>query len=180
MSNPTCEKLEQTVAALERGTAAVATASGQAAIHVALEALLQPGDNFIASSRLFGGTVALFGGKFAKVGYEVRWADPTDPKSVADKINDRTRFIFAESISNPDGAVTNFGGLAALAERHKIPFIVDNTLATPFLCRPLEHGAHIVIHSATKFLDGHGNALAGLIVDGGRFPWVMTLVSLLM
>ncbi len=171
ISNPTVRDFETTIAALEGGTAAVATASGQAAVYLALEALLQPGYNFISSPKIYGGTTALFNASFPKFGFETRWGDPANPQSFADQIDDRTCALFIETISNPDGVIPDFEGLAALAKTKNIPLIVDNTLASPYLFQPLKHGAHIVIHSTTKYINGLGNAIGGVIIDGGNYPW---------
>lgn len=171
ITNPTTAVLEERVAALEGGTAAVATASGHAAQHLIFHTLLAPGDEFVASKRLYGGSINQFNHAFKNYGWTVKWADPDDLASFEAAIGPKTKAIFVESLANPGGVVTDLEGIAAIAKKHAIPFIVDNTLATPYLCRPFEHGADIVVHSATKFLGGHGNSMGGVIVDGGTFDW---------
>ena len=171
ITNPTTAVLEERVAALEGGTAAVATASGHAAQHLIFHTLLAPGDEFVASKRLYGGSINQFNHAFKNYGWTVKWADPDDLASFEAAIGPKTKAIFVESLANPGGVVTDLEGVAAIARKHGIPFIVDNTLATPYLCRPFEHGADIVVHSATKFLGGHGNSMGGVIVDGGTFDW---------
>jgi O-acetylhomoserine (thiol)-lyase len=170
--NPTNAVLEERIATLEGGTAALAVASGHAAQHLVFHALLSPGDEFVASKKLYGGSINQFTHAFKKFGWEVRWADPDDLSSFEAAITPKTRAIFIESIANPGGSITDIAGIAIIAARAHVPLIVDNTLATPYLVRPFEHGADIVVHSATKFLGGHGNSIGGLIVDGGRFDWL--------
>lgn len=169
--NPTQAVLEERVAALEGGTAALAVASGHAAQMIVFHTIMRPGDNFVAASRLYGGSINQFGRAFANFGWEVRWADPLEPAAFADKINERTRAIFIESLANPGGTFVDIAAIAEVARRHGLPLIVDNTMASPYLIRPLEHGADIIVHSLTKFLGGHGNSMGGLIVDGGTFDW---------
>ncbi|WP_102957994.1 O-acetylhomoserine aminocarboxypropyltransferase [Mangrovicella endophytica] len=169
--NPTQAVLEERVAALEGGTAALAVASGHAAQLIAFHALMQPGDEFIASKKLYGGSINQFGQSFKSFDWRVKWADPDDLSSFETAITERTRAIFIESIANPGGVVVDIQAIADIAHRHGLPLIVDNTLATPYLCRPIEHGADIVIHSLTKFMGGHGNSMGGVIVDGGTFDW---------
>ncbi|PPD31342.1 MAG: O-acetylhomoserine aminocarboxypropyltransferase [Hyphomicrobium sp.] len=171
LGNPTQAVLESRVAALEGGTAALATASGHAAQLLAFHTLLEPGDEFIAGRQLYGGSVNQFNHAFKKFNWNVVWADSTDPASFERAITPRTRAIFCESIANPGGVVVDLPAIAAIAKKAGIPFIVDNTLATPYLCRPKEHGADIVIHSLTKFMGGHGNSIGGAIVDCGSFDW---------
>ncbi len=171
IGNPTQAVLEERVAALEGGTAALAVASGHAAQFMAFHALLKPGDEFVASKKLYGGSINQFNHSFKSFGWQVAWADPDDVSSFEAAITDKTKAIFIESIANPGGIVTDIGAISAIAKKHKIPLIVDNTLATPYLCRPIEHGADIVVHSLTKFLGGHGNSIGGVIVDGGTFDW---------
>ncbi|MDE1159070.1 MAG: O-acetylhomoserine aminocarboxypropyltransferase [Neorhizobium sp.] len=171
ITNPTQAVLEERVAALEGGTAALAVASGQAAQMLVFHILMSPGDNFIAAHQLYGGSINQFGHAFGNFGWNVRWADAADPGSFEEQIDGRTRAIFVESLTNPAGLFTDIEAIAAIAHRHGLPFIVDNTLATPYLLRPLEHGADIVVHSLTKFLGGHGNSVGGIIVDGGTFDW---------
>lgn len=171
IGNPTCAVLEERVAALEGGTAALAVASGHAAQALALHALLQPGDEFIASNKLYGGSINQFNHSFKSFGWNVVWADALDPSSFERAVTPKTKAIFIESLANPGGIVTDIAAIAAVARKAGVPLIVDNTLATPYLCRPIEHGADIVVHSLTKFLGGHGNSIGGIIVDGGSFDW---------
>ncbi|MFC3165288.1 O-acetylhomoserine aminocarboxypropyltransferase [Ciceribacter thiooxidans] len=169
--NPTQAVLEERVAALEGGTAALAVASGHAAQMLVFHTIMQPGDNFVAARKLYGGSINQFGHAFKSFGWQVRWADPADPESFEAEIDDRTRAIFIESLANPGGTFVDIAAIAEVARKHGLPLIVDNTMATPYLLRPLEHGADIVVHSATKFLGGHGNSMGGIIVDGGTFDW---------
>ncbi|CUA91107.1 OAH/OAS sulfhydrylase [Chelatococcus sambhunathii] len=172
IGNPTCAVLEERVAALEGGTAALAVASGHAAEFLTFHALLQPGDEFIASKKLYGGSINQFNHSYKSFGWNVVWADPDDLSTFERALTPKTKAIFVESIANPGGVIVDIAAISAIAKRANIPLIVDNTMATPYLWRPFEHGADIVIHSATKFLGGHGNSIAGLIVDGGTFNWV--------
>ncbi|HEV7255616.1 MAG TPA: O-acetylhomoserine aminocarboxypropyltransferase [Mesorhizobium sp.] len=169
--NPTQAVLEERVAALEGGTAALAAASGHAAQLIAFQTLMQPGDNFVAANRLYGGSINQFGHAFKSFGWEVRWADVFDIETFERAIDERTRAIFVESLANPGGIFVDLEAIAEVARRHHLPFIVDNTLASPYLVRPIEHGADIVIHSLTKFISGHGNSMGGILVDGGTFDW---------
>ncbi|MGH6877986.1 MAG: O-acetylhomoserine aminocarboxypropyltransferase [Rhizomicrobium sp.] len=169
--NPTNAVLEERIAALEGGRAGLAVASGHAAQLIALYPLMQPGDEIVAARQLYGGSVNQFSQGFAKFGWHVKWADTRDPASFRAALSSRTRAIFIESIANPGGIVTDIESVAGVAKQAGVPLIVDNTFATPYLIRPLEWGADIVVHSATKFLGGHGNSIAGLIVDGGKFDW---------
>jgi len=171
IGNPTCAVLEERVAALEGGTAGVAVASGHAAQHLVFHALMRPGDEFIAARQLYGGSINQFGQSFRTCGWNVKWADIEDIESFEKAVTPRTRAIFIESIANPGGRITDMEAVAKVARAAKVPLIVDNTLATPYLCRPFDHGADIVVHSMTKFLGGHGNSIAGMIVDGGEFDW---------
>ncbi|RVU20609.1 O-acetylhomoserine aminocarboxypropyltransferase [Methylobacterium oryzihabitans] len=171
ITNPTNAVLEERIAALEGGTAAVAVASGHAAEFLVMHALMQPGDEFIAANKLYGGSINQFNHSYKNFGWSVVWADTDDPASFEAAITPRTKAIFIESIANPGGVITDIAAIAQVAKRHNIPLVVDNTMATPYLIRPFEHGADIVVHSATKFLGGHGNSIAGLIVDGGSFNW---------
>lgn len=172
ITNPTTAALEERVAALEGGTAALAVASGHAAQLGVFHTLLEPGDEFIASTMLYGGSINQFNHSFKSFGWNVVWADPTDPSNVERALTDKTKAIFVESLANPGGVVTDIGALSEIARKAGIPLIVDNTLATPYLCRPIEHGADIVVHSLTKFMGGHGNSMGGAIVDGGSFDWM--------
>jgi O-acetylhomoserine (thiol)-lyase len=169
--NPTTDVLEKRVAALEGGIAALALASGMAAITYAIQTIAEAGDNIIATRTLYGGTYNLFAHTFPQFGIEVRFVDYRDPASIADLIDDRTRAVFVESIGNPLGNVVDFAAFASVAHAHGVPLIVDNTVPSPYLCRPFEHGADIVVHSLTKYIGGHGNSIGGIIVDSGRFPW---------
>jgi O-acetylhomoserine (thiol)-lyase len=169
--NPTQDVLEKRVAAMEGGVAALALASGMAAVTYAIQTITEAGDNFISASQLYGGTYNLFAHTLPQMGIEVRFADARNPESFAALIDSRTKAIFCESIGNPLGNVTDFAKLADIAHAHGIPLIVDNTVPTPYLCRPFEHGADIVVHSLTKYLGGHGNSVGGAIVDSGKFPW---------
>jgi O-acetylhomoserine (thiol)-lyase len=169
--NPTCGVLEARVAALEGGLAGLAVASGMAAIAYAIQTITEAGDNIVSASTLYGGTYNLFAHTFPQMGIEVRFADYRDPASFAKLIDGRTKAVYCETIGNPLGNVTDIAALAAIAHAHGVPLIVDNTVASPFLCRPFEHGADIVVHSLTKYLGGHGTTLGGIIVDSGKFPW---------
>lgn len=169
--NPTQAVLEERVAALEGGTAAVATASGHSAQLLVFHTLMQPGDNFVAAKKLYGGSINQFGHAFRSFGWEVRWGDPEDLSTFESQIDDRTRAIFVESLANPGGTFVDIGKIADIARSHGLPLIVDNTMASPYLLRPIEHGADIVVHSLTKFIGGHGNSMGGIIVDGGTFDW---------
>jgi O-acetylhomoserine (thiol)-lyase len=169
--NPTQDVLEKRIAALEGGIAALAVASGMAAITYAIQTIAEAGDNFISASQLYGGTYNLFAHTLPQMGIEVRFADARKPETFAALIDARTKAIFCESIGNPLGNVSDLAKLAEIAHAHGIPLIVDNTVPSPYLCRPFEHGADIVVHSLTKYLGGHGNSVGGAIVDSGKFPW---------
>ena len=172
ITNPTQAVLEERVAALEGGTAALAVASGHAAQALVFHTLLEPGAEFVAARQLYGGSINQFTHSFKKCGWEVRWADTTDPDSFRAALTPKTKAIFVELIANPGGIVTDLEKVAAVAKEAGVPFIVDNTLATPYLLRPKEYGADIVVHSLTKFLGGHGNSIGGAIVDCGTFDWI--------
>jgi O-acetylhomoserine (thiol)-lyase len=169
--NPTQAVLEERVAALEGGTAALATASGHAAQLLVFHTIMRPGENFIAGKRLYGGSINQFGHAFKNFGWEARFADTDDLAALEALIDDKTRAIFVESLANPGGTFVDIAAIAEIAQRHGLPFIVDNTMASPYLVRPLEHGADIVVHSLTKFIGGHGNSMGGIVVDGGTFDW---------
>jgi O-acetylhomoserine/O-acetylserine sulfhydrylase len=170
--NPTTDVFEQRIAALEGGVAAVATSSGQAAQFLALTALAEAGDNIVSTSFLYGGTYNQFKVSFPRIGIQVRFADGDDPDSIASLIDDRTKAIFLETIGNPRFNIPDFERIGRIAEEHGVPLVVDNTFgAAGYLFRPLEHGAHIVVQSATKWIGGHGNTIGGVVVDGGTFPW---------
>ena len=172
ITNPTSSVLEQRVAALEGGTAALAVASGHAAEFLVFHTLMQPGDEFIAANKLYGGSINQFNHSYKNFGWTVKWADPDDLATFEAAITPKTKAIFIESIANPGGVVCDIAGIAAIAKKAGVPLIVDNTLATPYLVKPFEYGADIIVHSATKFLGGHGNSIGGLIVDGGTFDWM--------
>jgi O-acetylhomoserine (thiol)-lyase len=169
--NPTNDALEQRVAALEGGIAALAVASGMSAISYAIQTIAEAGDNIVSASTLYGGTYNLFAHTMPQQGIEVRFADPRDPASFAKHIDAKTKAVYCESIGNPLGNVTDIAALAKVAHDHGVPLIVDNTVPSPYLLRPIEHGADIVVHSLTKYMGGHGTTVAGIIVDSGKFPW---------
>ncbi len=171
LMNPTNAVLEERVAALENGRAGLACASGHAAQMLTFHTLMSPGAEFVAARQLYGGSVNQFSQSFTKFDWRVKWADTTDPDSFKAQITDKTKAIYAESIANPGGLITDIEALAKIAQDAGVPLIIDNTLASPYLIRPIEWGADIVLHSATKFLGGHGNSMAGVIVDGGKFDW---------
>ena len=169
--NPTNAVLEERVAALEGGRAALSCASGHSAQLLALHTLMEPGANIVAARQLYGGSVNQFSQGFAKFDWHAKWADTTDPDSFKRLVDDKTRVLYAESIANPGGLITDIEALAKIAHDAGVPLVIDNTMASPYLIRPIEWGADIVLHSATKFLGGHGNSMAGVIVDGGKFDW---------
>ena len=169
--NPTTSVLESKVAALEEGTAAVCLASGHAAQLGVFHNLMMPGDEFIATRQLYGGSINQFNQAFKSFDWRVVWADSHDLSSIEAAVSGKTKGIFIESIANPGGRITDIAGISAIARRAGVPLIVDNTLATPYLCKPFEHGADIITHSLTKFMAGHGNSMGGAIVEGGTFDW---------
>lgn len=169
--NPTQDVLEKRVAEMEGGIAGLALASGQSAITYAIMTIAECGDNIVSAATLYGGTYNLFAHTFPQFGIEVRFADYRQPESFEKLIDAKTKAIYCESIGNPLGNVTDFRRLADIAHSKGIPLIVDNTVPTPYLCRPFEHGADIVVHSLTKYIGGHGNSIGGMIVDSGKFPW---------
>jgi O-acetylhomoserine (thiol)-lyase len=169
--NPTTDVLEKRVAALEGGVGALGLASGSAAVTYAILTIAEQGDNIVSSSALYGGTYNLFAHTLPQFGITVRFADYRDPQSFAKLIDAKTKAVFCESIGNPLGNITDFGALAEIAHKHGVPLIVDNTVPTPYLCRPFDFGADIVVHSLTKYLGGHGNSIGGALVDSGKFPW---------
>jgi len=169
--NPTQDVLEKRVAALEGGIAGLALASGMAAITNSILTISEAGDNIVSAATLYGGTYNLFAHTLPQYGIEVRFADYRDPASFEKLIDGKTKAIFCESVGNPLGNVTDFEVLAEIAHRHGIPLIVDNTVPSPYLCRPFEYGADIVVHALTKYIGGHGNSIGGMIVDSGKFPW---------
>jgi O-acetylhomoserine (thiol)-lyase len=169
--NPTQAVLEERVAALEGGTAALATASGHSAQLLVFHTLMKAGENFVASKKLYGGSINQFGHAFKNFGWEARWGDPDDIASFESQIDENTRAIFIESLANPGGTFIDIAAIAEVAHRHGLPLVVDNTMATPYLVRPIEHGADLVVHSLTKFIGGHGNSMGGALVDAGTFDW---------
>ncbi|MCP5339751.1 MAG: aminotransferase class I/II-fold pyridoxal phosphate-dependent enzyme [Sinobacteraceae bacterium] len=169
--NPTNDVLEKRVAELEGGIGGLALASGMAAVTYSILTIAEQGDNIISSAALYGGTYNLFAHTLPQYGIGVRFADHNDPASFEKLIDGRTRAVFCESIGNPLGNITDFGALAEIAHRHGLPLIVDNTVPTPYLCRPFDFGADIVVHALTKYLGGHGNSIGGAIIDSGSFPW---------
>jgi O-acetylhomoserine (thiol)-lyase len=171
LSNPTVAVLEERVAALEGGRAAIAAASGHAAQFLAFFTLMQPGDEFVASRNLYGGSLTQFAQSFPKLGWTCHFVDPTEPENFRRALTPRCKAIFVESLANPGGIVVDLEAVAKIAHEAGIPLVVDNTLASPYLCRPIEWGADLVVHSLTKFLGGHGNALGGIIVESGKFDW---------
>jgi O-acetylhomoserine (thiol)-lyase len=171
INNPTQDVLEQRVAALEGGLAALVVASGQAAVTYAIQTIAEAGDNIISSTALYGGTYNLFAHTLPLSGITTRFADHRDPSSFEPLFDARTKAVFVESLGNPAGNITDIAAIAEIAHRHGVPLIVDNTVPSPYLSRPIEHGADIVVHSLTKYLGGHGTSVGGAIVDSGKFPW---------
>jgi len=169
--NPTTGVLEERVASLENGAAALATASGQAAQFLTVNGLLEAGDEMVSASTLYGGTYTQFEVSFRKLGYNVKFVDPDDPENFRKAITARTKCLYGETISNPRGNILDIEAVAKIAHEHNLPLVIDNTFATPYLCRPIDFGADIVVHSLTKFMGGHGNSIGGIIVDGGKFDW---------
>ena len=169
--NPTCAVLEERVAAMEGGVAALAVASGMAAITYAIQTIAGAGDNIVSTSQLYGGTYNLFAHSFPRQGLEVRMASFDDYERIESLIDDKTKAVYCESIGNPAGNVVDIAKLSEIAHRHGVPVIVDNTVATPYLCRPFELGADIVVHSLTKYIGGHGTTIGGIVVDSGKFDW---------
>ena len=171
ITNPTTAVLEERIATLEGGTAGLAVASGHAAQFGVFHTLMQPGDEFIAANKLYGGSINQFNHAFKSFDWRVKWADTDDISTFEAALSDKTNAIFIESLANPGGIVTDIEAIALIAEKAGIPLIVDNTMASPYLCRPIEYGANIIVHSLTKFIGGHGNSMGGMIVDGGNFDW---------
>jgi O-acetylhomoserine (thiol)-lyase len=169
--NPTTDVFEQRVAALEGGVAALATSSGQAAQFLAICSLMEQGDELVAASTLYGGTYTQFDVSFRRIGINVKFVEPDDPENFRKAITPRTRALYGETIANPRMNVLDIEKVAAIAHEAGVPLVIDNTMASPYLCRPIEYGADIVVHSATKFLGGHGTSIGGIIVDSGKFPW---------
>lgn len=171
INNPTTAVFEERIASLENGTGAVATASGMAAQFTTMMTLLEPGDEIVSSSHLYGGTMTQFTHTFKKLGVKAHFVDPTAIENWAAAITPKTKVLYGETIGNPKGSILDIEAVAELAHAHKIPLIVDSTFATPYLCRPLDWGADIVVHSATKFIGGHGNSIAGVLIDSGKFDF---------
>ena len=171
ITNPTVAVLEERIAALEDGRGAVAAATGHAAQFLVAATLLQAGDEFVASRNLYGGSVTQFGISFEKLGWRCRFVDPADPANFDAAMTDKVKFVFCEGLANPGGVVLDLEAIAEVARKHGVPLVVDNTLASPYLCRPFEHGADFVVHSTTKFIGGHGNTMGGMVVESGRFDW---------
>ncbi len=172
LTNPTVAALEERCAALEDGIGSTATASGHAAQILALFPLMGPGDEIVAANKLYGGSINQMGISYKKFGWKTTFVDPDEPANFRSAITDRTKALFIESLANPGGVVTDIAAIADIAHDAGIPLIVDNTLATPYLCRPFEHGADIIVHSTTKFLSGNGTAVGGVVVDSGKFDWL--------
>ena len=171
LMNPTTDVLEQRVASLENGVAALALASGQSAQMIAILNLCEAGDHIVAARTLYGGTYTQFDVSFRRMGIETTFVDPDNPENFRAAIRPNTKLVYGETLSNPRGNVLDIAAVAAIAHDNKIPLIIDNTFATPYLCRPIDHGADIVVHSLTKFMGGHGTSIGGIIVDSGKFPW---------
>ena len=169
--NPTTAVFEERMASLERGVGALAVGSGQAAQFIALASLLEAGDEIVSANTLYGGTYTQFDVSFRRLGIQTTFVDPDDPENFRRAITPKTRVLYGETIGNPRMNVLDIAAVAAIAHEHNLPLVVDNTFASPYLCRPIEHGADIVVHSATKFIGGHGTSIGGIIVDSGRFPW---------
>jgi len=169
--NPTNAVLEERVASLENGAAALAMSSGQAAQFIAVSSLMEAGDEMVSASTLYGGTYTQFDVSFRKLGFNVKFVEPDDPENLRRAITPKTKLLYGETISNPRGNVLDIEAVARIAHEHNIPLVIDNTFATPYLCRPIDFGADIVVHSLTKFMGGHGTSIGGIIVDSGKFPW---------
>lgn len=172
LGNPTTGALEDRITNLEGGTMGVAAASGHGAQLLAFHLLMEPGRNIVAAKQLYGGSINQLSHAFKKFGWDVTFVDIDDVDAFEAAIDENTRAVFTESLANPGGYVTDMEGIAAIAAKHGLPYIVDNTMATPYLCRPLEHGANIVVESLTKFIGGHGNSIGGMLIDGGNFDWM--------
>jgi O-acetylhomoserine (thiol)-lyase len=169
--NPTTDALEQRVASLEGGAAALALSSGQAAQFLTMNSLLEPGDHIVSASTLYGGTYTQFDVSFRRMGYDVTFVEPDDPENFRKAITPRTRVLYGETLSNPRGNILDIAAVSKIAKEANVPLVIDNTFASPYLCRPIEHGANIVVESMTKFMGGHGNSIGGVIVDGANFDW---------
>ena len=171
LMNPTSDVFEKRIAALEGGAAALATASGSAAISYAIQNIAVAGDHIVSSTNLYGGTHNLFANTLKEQGLSTTFVDPSEPENFEKAIQPNTKLLYAETLGNPNSDVIDLEAIAAIAHKHGIPFIVDSTFATPYLIRPIEHGADIVVHSATKFIGGHGTVMGGVVVDSGKFDW---------
>ncbi len=171
LQNPTNDVFEKRIAALESGAAALSTASGSAAIVYAVQNIATAGDHIVSSTNLYGGTFNLFANTLPEQGITATFVDPSDPQNFEKAIQPNTKLLYAETLGNPNSDVIDIEAVAKIAHKHGIPLVIDNTFATPFLCRPIEYGADIVIHSATKFIGGHGAVMGGVVVDGGKFDW---------
>jgi O-acetylhomoserine (thiol)-lyase len=169
--NPTTDVLEQRVASLENGVAGLAMSSGQSAQFITINSLMESGDEMVAATTLYGGTYTQFDVSFRKMGYNVKFVEPDDPENFRKAITPKTKCLYGETISNPRGNVLDIEAVAKIAHEHNLPLVIDNTFASPYLCRPIDYGADIVVHSLTKFMGGHGNSIGGMIVDGGKFDW---------
>src|SRR6266852_3257891 len=169
--NPTTDVLEQRVASLENGAAGLAMSSGQSAQFVAINSLMEAGDEMVAATTLYGGTYTQFDVSFRKIGYHTTFVEPDDPENFRKAITPKTRCLYGETISNPRGNVLDIETVAKIAHEHGIPLVIDNTFATPYVCRPIDYGCDVVVHSLTKFMGGHGNSIGGMIVQGGSFDW---------
>ncbi|MEK7752342.1 MAG: aminotransferase class I/II-fold pyridoxal phosphate-dependent enzyme, partial [Acidobacteriota bacterium] len=169
--NPTTAVLEERVASLENGAAGLAMSSGQGAQFIAVSSLMEAGDEMVSAVTLYGGTYTQFDVSFRKLGLDVKFVEPDDPENFRKAITPKTKWLFGETISNPRGNVLDIEAVAKIAHEHGVPLIIDNTFATPYLCRPIDFGADIIVHSLTKFMGGHGNSIGGVIVDSGTFPW---------
>jgi O-acetylhomoserine (thiol)-lyase len=169
--NPTTDVLEQRVASLENGVAGLAMSSGQSAQFITINSLMETGDEMVAATTLYGGTYTQFDVSFRKMGYNVKFVEPDDPENFRKAITPKTKCLYGETISNPRGNVLDIEAVAKIAHEHNLPLVIDNTFASPYLCRPIDFGADIVVHSLTKFMGGHGNSIGGMIVDGGKFDW---------
>ena len=169
--NPTTAVLEERIASLENGVAGLALASGQAAQLIALTTIVAPGEHIVSASTLYGGTFTQFDVTMRRLGYEFTFVEPDDPENFRKAITPKTRLLYGETISNPRSNVLDIGALAKIAHQHNIPLVIDNTFATPYVTRPIDHGADVVLHSLTKFIGGHGTSIGGIIIDSGKFPW---------
>jgi O-acetylhomoserine (thiol)-lyase len=169
--NPTTDVLEKRVASLENGAAALAMSSGQAAQFITINSLMEKGDHIVSASTLYGGTYTQFDVSFRRIGYDVTFVDPDDPENFRRAIKKNTKLVYGETISNPRGNILDIEAVGKIAHEANLPLVIDNTFATPYLCRPIDFGADIVVHSLTKFMGGHGTSIGGIIVDGGKFDW---------